>query len=92
MTGEHNCDANEKDCNNTEGSFNCTCKPGYSGNGVHCTGNYILVKTWIVLMLTLRRARKFKPAPWYKGGGRGWWMKPLPGVFDMLQHFQTILP
>ena len=53
ITGEHNCDANEKDCNNTEGSFACTCKPGYSGNGVNCTGDYILVKTWIVLMLRL---------------------------------------
>ena len=52
ITGEHNCDANA-DCNNTEGSFECTCKPGYSGNGVDCTGNYIVVKTWIVLMLRL---------------------------------------
>ena len=26
----------------------------------------------------------------YKGGG-GWWMEPLPGVFDMLQYFETIL-
>ena len=51
-TGVNNCDANA-DCNNTEGSFECTCKPGYSGNGVHCTGDYILVKTWIVLMLRL---------------------------------------
>ena len=45
ITGEHNCDAKEKDCNNTEGSFECTCKPGYSGNGVNCTGDYISVKT-----------------------------------------------
>ena len=26
-------------CNNTEGSHNCTCKPGYSGDGSNCTGN-----------------------------------------------------
>ena len=52
ITGDHNCDANA-DCNNTEGSFECTCKPGYSGNGVDCTGDYILVKTWIILMLKL---------------------------------------
>ena len=24
--------------------------------------------------------------------GRGGWMEPLPGVFDMLQYFETILP
>ena len=35
ITEQHNCDADEKDCNNTEGSFKCTCKPGYSGNGVN---------------------------------------------------------
>ena len=25
-------------CGNTPGSFTCTCKPGYSGNGFLCTG------------------------------------------------------
>ena len=24
-------------CTNLEGSFNCTCNPGYTGNGVNCT-------------------------------------------------------
>ena len=24
--------------------------------------------------------------------GGEWWMEPLPGVFDMLQYFETILP
>ena len=24
--------------------------------------------------------------------GRGGWMEPLPGVFDMLQYSETILP
>ena len=47
--------------------------------------------------LTLARTRKFIPPPWYKGGGRGeggdWvLMEPLPGIFDMLQYFETILP
>ncbi|CAH3156243.1 unnamed protein product, partial [Porites evermanni] len=38
ITGKHNCDANANAvCNNTKGSFECTCKPGYSGNGVNCT-------------------------------------------------------
>ena len=44
ITGVNNCDANA-DCNNTEGSFECTCKPGYSGNGVYCIGDYIYVET-----------------------------------------------
>ena len=26
------------------------------------------------------------------GGGGGGSMEPLPGVFDMLQYFETILP
>ena len=25
-------------CTNTIGSYRCTCKPGYSGNGTRCTG------------------------------------------------------
>ena len=27
-------------CNNTEGSFNCNCKDGFTGDGINCTGNY----------------------------------------------------
>ena len=53
-----------------------------------------LIKTWeevAVCWLTLGRTRKFITPPWYKGGGGGW-MEPLPGVFDMLQYFETILP
>ena len=33
-------------CNNTDGSFKCTCNPGYSGNGGSCSSmhiNYIYV-------------------------------------------------
>ena len=37
-TNRHNCDISAF-CNNTEGSHNCTCKPGYSGDGSNCTGN-----------------------------------------------------
>ena len=36
-TGKHHCDSNAF-CNNTNGSYICTCKPGYTGNGVNCTG------------------------------------------------------
>ncbi|CAH3164390.1 unnamed protein product, partial [Porites lobata] len=35
--GKHRCDSNAF-CNNTKGSYNCTCKPGYFGNGFNCTG------------------------------------------------------
>ena len=37
--------------------------------------------------LTRVRTSKFIPPPWYKR----WWMEPLPGVFNMLQYFETIL-
>ena len=31
-----NCDANAA-CTDTEGSFTCTCNPGYTGDGITCT-------------------------------------------------------
>ena len=31
------CDKNAV-CNNTHGGYNCTCKPGYTGDGHNCTG------------------------------------------------------
>ncbi|XP_073241348.1 uncharacterized protein [Porites lutea] len=36
--GTHNCSSNAV-CNNTKGSYNCTCKPGYEGNGNNCTAS-----------------------------------------------------
>ncbi|CAH3192560.1 unnamed protein product, partial [Porites evermanni] len=34
-TNVHKCDTNAV-CSNTEGSYNCTCSPGYTGNGTSC--------------------------------------------------------
>ena len=36
-SGTDNCDANAV-CTNTHGSFTCTCRSGYSGDGDTCTG------------------------------------------------------
>ena len=33
----HKCDA-KANCNNNEGSYNCSCNTGYEGNGFMCTG------------------------------------------------------
>ena len=52
-TGKHQCDSHAF-CNKTKGSYmyNCTCKPGYFGNGFNCTGS-IVTKTLIAKTLTL---------------------------------------
>ena len=34
--GSHDCDVNA-DCNNIAGSYTCSCKPTYFGNGKYCT-------------------------------------------------------
>ena len=36
-TNTHNCDP-DASCINTDGSFNCTCNQGFSGNGTTCSG------------------------------------------------------
>ena len=35
----HNCSYTTATCTNTNGSFKCICKPGFSGDGHNCTGN-----------------------------------------------------
>ena len=52
--GKHNCRA-KANCQNTKGSFVCTCKPGYSGDGVNCTGEnntsvfFIMIQNLILI-------------------------------------------
>ena len=38
----HNCHA-DANCTNTKGSFSCMCLNGYSGNGVSCVGEWIII-------------------------------------------------
>jgi len=37
LTNNGGCHANAT-CTNTQGSFSCACKTGYSGNGFNCSG------------------------------------------------------
>ena len=55
----HNCSKENALCHNSEGSFNCTCKPGLSGDGHNCTG------TEIMLVVIFRRKPIFsKKSGW----------------------------
>ena len=36
------CDVNAN-CTNTDGSYKCKCKPGYTGDGHSCSGNYTFI-------------------------------------------------
>lgn len=36
------CDPNAN-CTNTIGSYNCTCNPGYSGNGFLCSSKLVVI-------------------------------------------------
>ena len=36
-TAKHNCDSNAE-CTNSDGSFSCECKSGFTGDGVQCLG------------------------------------------------------
>ena len=33
---------NNATCNNTEGSFNCSCIQGFEGDGLNCSGKIVL--------------------------------------------------
>ena len=36
------CDTNAE-CSNTEGSYTCSCRKGYTGDGKNCAGNFFFL-------------------------------------------------
>ena len=51
--GTHACDKNAN-CLNTNGSYNCRCKPGFSGNESFCNGEfYSLLMSLAICYLTI---------------------------------------
>ena len=45
-SGRHNC-STKAVCTNTEGSYNCTCKEGYTGDGRNCSGELMDVNLFL---------------------------------------------
>ena len=45
-----NCHA-DSTCTNTKGSFHCSCRHGYSGDGINCVGKYTCANKYILLLL-----------------------------------------
>ena len=41
-------------CNNNMGSYNCSCSPGYFGNGQACLGNCQILTHWVLLHFFFR--------------------------------------
>lgn len=56
VTRTHNCSTYAV-CNNTKGSHNCKCKPGYSGNGQICKGDFSCVLVVLVHVFLIKPAR-----------------------------------
>ena len=52
------CHANAT-CNNTEGSYLCTCDSGYSGDGFTCTGKTLMRDINIRKPVTTRNIYKY---------------------------------
>ena len=48
--GSNNCDTNAN-CQNTNGSYTCTCKTGYSGDGKTCTGKERKKPAWYIVLI-----------------------------------------
>ena len=39
-------------CTDTDGSFNCTCREGFEGDGFNCTGMYLHKHSCVLKMMT----------------------------------------
>ena len=55
LSGSHACDVTAN-CTNTDGSHNCTCKEGYTGDGQSCQGILDQTVHHSGLLLTISRA------------------------------------
>ena len=49
--GTHICNSSAN-CTDTDGSFNCTCREGFEGDGFNCTGKFYYFRVNFVSVLT----------------------------------------
>ena len=58
-TGTNNC-AGTATCDNTVGSFTCRCNPGYTGDGVTCTGEELQIISCYEMRIEWKQKVKLK--------------------------------
>ena len=62
MEQKDDCDINAN-CTNRQGSYNCTCNDGYSGDGFTCQGNeytlYIIYLLFLVHLVVLNNCNPY---------------------------------
>ena len=50
LLGVDNCSP-DATCTDTDDGFECTCNPGFTGDGVECTGQWELINTVDLLVI-----------------------------------------